>query len=29
MNSDGAGYYGVIWKIEKGVYKSRYIVYGF
>ena len=29
MNSDGAGTYEVIWKIEKGVYKERYIVYGF
>ena len=28
-NSDGAGYYEVIWKIERGVYKDRYIVYGF
>lgn len=29
MNSDGAGGYEVIWKIEKGVYKERYIAYGF
>lgn len=29
MNSDGAGAYEVIWKIEKGVYKERLIVYGF
>ena len=29
MNSDGAGNYEVIWKIEKGVYKERYIEYGF
>ena len=29
MNSDGAGSYEVIWKIEKGVYKERYIAYGF
>ena len=29
MNSDGAGSYEVIWKIEKGVYKDRYIAYGF
>lgn len=29
MNSDGAGGYEVIWKIEKTVYKERYIVYGF
>ncbi|MES2773647.1 MAG: hypothetical protein V4722_05660 [Bacteroidota bacterium] len=28
-NSDGAGYYTVIWRIEKGVYKDRYVVYGF
>ncbi len=28
-NSDGAGYYQVIWKIEKGVYKDRYIASGF
>lgn len=29
MNSDGAGAYEVVWKIEKGVYKERYIMYGF
>jgi hypothetical protein len=29
MNSDGAGAYEVIWKIEKGIYKDRYIMYGF
>ncbi|MBX3256659.1 MAG: hypothetical protein KF862_21160 [Chitinophagaceae bacterium] len=29
MNSDGAGAYHVIWKIEKGIYKERYIAYGF
>jgi len=29
MNSDGAGSYEVIWKIEKGTYKERYIAYGF
>lgn len=29
MNSDGAGAYEVIWKIEKGVYKERFIAYGF
>lgn len=29
MNSDGAGGYEVIWKIEKGVYKDRFIAYGF
>ncbi|MCR5887019.1 hypothetical protein LRS06_04345 [Hymenobacter sp. J193] len=28
-NSDGAGGYNVIWKIEKGIYKGRYIAYGF
>ncbi|MEO6253116.1 MAG: hypothetical protein ABIO79_07425 [Ferruginibacter sp.] len=28
-NSDGAGFYTVIWKIENGIYKDRYIVYGF
>lgn len=28
-NSDGAGSYEVIWKIEKGVYKSRLVAYGF
>jgi len=29
MNSDGAGSYDVVWKVEKGIYKERYIVYGF
>jgi len=29
MNSDGAGAYYVIWKIEKGIYKERLVVYGF
>lgn len=29
MNSDGAGAYGVIWKIEKGIYKGRLVAYGF
>lgn len=29
MNSDGAGSYEVVWKIEKGTYKERYIAYGF
>ena len=29
MNSDGAGSYEVIWKIDKGVYKDRFIAYGF
>jgi hypothetical protein len=28
-NSDGAGFYEVIWKIEKGIYKERFIAYGF
>ena len=28
-NSDGAGYYQVIWKIENGAYKERFIAYGF
>jgi len=28
-NSDGAGAYNVIWKIDNGVYKERFIVYGF
>jgi len=27
-NSDGAGAYGIIWKIEKGAYAGRYIAYG-
>ena len=29
MNSDGAGSYEVIWKVEKGVYKDRLVAYGF
>lgn len=29
MNSDGAGGYFVIWKIVNGIYKERYIAYGF
>jgi hypothetical protein len=29
MNSDGAGSYEVIWKVEKGIYKDRLIAYGF
>ena len=29
MNSDGAGGYLVIWKIENGIYKERFIAYGF
>lgn len=29
MNSDGAGAYEVVWKIENGVYKDRLIGYGF
>jgi hypothetical protein len=29
MNRDGAGAYGVIWKIEKGIYKAKFIVHGF
>ncbi|MBX2920678.1 MAG: hypothetical protein KF746_00700 [Chitinophagaceae bacterium] len=29
MNSDGAGAYHVIWKVENGIYKERYIAYGF
>jgi hypothetical protein len=29
MNSDGAGGYHVLWRVEKGVYKDRLIVYGF
>jgi len=28
-NSDGAGSYEVIWRIEKGSYTDRYIAYGF
>ncbi|GEP97619.1 SH3 domain-containing protein [Chitinophaga cymbidii] len=29
MNSDGAGGYLVLWRVEKGVYKDRLVVYGF
>ncbi|CAH8283154.1 hypothetical protein EV196_102129 [Mariniflexile fucanivorans] len=29
MNSDGAGGYLVMWKIEKGIYKERFVVHGF
>lgn len=29
MNSDGAGAYEVVWKIENGIYKDRLIAYGF
>ena len=29
MNSDGAGSYLVVWKVEKGVYKDRLVAYGF
>jgi len=29
MNSDGAGSYLVIWRIEKGTYKDRLVAYGF
>ncbi len=29
MNSDSAGGYFVVWKIEKGKYKERFIAYGF
>jgi hypothetical protein len=29
MNSDGAGGYEVIWKVEKGIYKERLVAYGF
>lgn len=29
MNSDGAGSYLVVWRVEKGVYKDRFIAYGF
>lgn len=29
MNSDGAGGYEVIWKIENGIYKERFVAYGF
>ena len=29
MNSDGAGSYEVIWKVEKGIYSERLVAYGF
>jgi hypothetical protein len=29
INSDGAGSYLVVWKVEKGVYKDRLVAYGF
>ena len=29
INSDGAGAYVVVWKIEKGIYKERAVFYGF
>lgn len=29
MNGDGAGGYEVIWRIDKGEYKERLVVYGF
>jgi hypothetical protein len=29
MNSDGAGSYEVVWKVEKGAYKDRLVAYGF
>jgi hypothetical protein len=29
MNSDGAGGYEVIWKIVNGIYKERFLAYGF
>ncbi|MGZ4056473.1 MAG: hypothetical protein ACXVPY_03815 [Bacteroidia bacterium] len=29
MNSDGVGSYLVVWRIEKGVYKDRFVAYGF
>jgi hypothetical protein len=29
MNSDGAGGYFVIWKVENGVYKNRLVAHGF
>lgn len=29
LNSDGAGSYHVIWRIEKGVYSGRLVAYGF
>jgi len=27
-NSDGAGAYEVLWRVEKGVYKDRFVAYG-
>lgn len=29
VNSDGAGSYLAIWKVENGIYKDRLIAYGF
>ena len=29
MNSDGAGSYFVVWKVEKGIYTDRLVAYGF
>ncbi len=29
MNSDGAGGYLVVWKVEKGIYKERLVAHGF
>jgi aryl carrier-like protein len=29
INSDGAGSYEIIWKIENGKYKERFVAYGF
>lgn len=29
QNSDGAGSYLVVWRVEKGIYKDRFIAYGF
>jgi hypothetical protein len=29
MNSDGAGGYLVLWRVEKGIYKDRLVAYGF
>lgn len=29
LNSDGAGGYAVIWKIENGIYKERFVTHGF
>jgi hypothetical protein len=28
-NSDGAGAYEIVWEIEAGEYKNRFIAYGF